>query len=189
VPASASAPVCPPSDGTPSPAITDPSNPPADALIACVAGDVVTGALFSHWRAIALKDSDPSTAEDALRGAVMDFLVAAGWTTGESRERGIRVSDTAIRRRFNRQKRAAFRTREAFRKFLRESGQTVTDIEYRVRLDMLSERIRKDAEGTGTARSKRHAFAIFIRRFPAKWKARTSCRPEYTVTGCGSTLQ
>jgi hypothetical protein len=64
----------------------------------------------------------------------------------------------------------------------------VTDIEYRVRLDMLAERIRKDAEGTGTARSKRHAFAVFIRRLRAKWTARTSCRSEYTVADCGSVL-
>jgi hypothetical protein len=53
---------------------------------------------------------------------------------------------------------------------------------------MLAERIREDAEGTGTARTKRHAFAVFIRRFFAKWKGRTSCRPEYAVAGCGSTL-
>jgi hypothetical protein len=167
----------------------DPSNPPADALIACVGSDAVTGALFSHWQAIALKGSDPSTPEDALRGVVIDFLLAADWTTGEAREVGIRVSDTAVRRRFNGQKHAAFRTQEAFRRFLRQSGQTVTDIEYRVRLDMLAERIRKDAEGTGTARSKRHAFAVFIRRLRVKWTARTACRPEYTVAGCGSVLQ
>ena len=111
-----------------------------------------------------------------------------GALTGEARERGIRVSDTTVRRQFNTQKHAAFRTQEAFRKFLRESGQTVADIEYRVRLDMLAERIRKDAEGTGTARTKRHVFAAFIRRFSAKWKGRTSCRPEYAVAGCGSTL-
>jgi hypothetical protein len=119
----------------------------------------------------------------------MDFLLSAAWTTGEARERGIRISDRAVRRRFTRQKHAAFRTQEAFRRFLRESGETVSDVEYRVRLDMLSERIRKDAEGTGTARSRRHALAVFIRRFPAKWKRRTSCRPEYTVAECGSALQ
>jgi hypothetical protein len=187
-PAAASAPVCPPAEGTSSPAIADPANPPADALIACVGGDAVTGALFSHWHALALK-GDASTDAKALRGVVMDFLLSAGWTTGEARERGIRVSARAVRRRFTSQKHANFRTQAAFLKFLGETGETVSDIEFRVRLDMLSERIRKDAEGTGTARSKHHAFAIFIRRFPAKWKARTSCRPEYTVTGCGSTLQ
>jgi hypothetical protein len=118
----------------------------------------------------------------------MDFLLTAGWMAGEARERGIRVSDAAVRRRFTRQKHATFRTPEGFRKFLQESGQTVADIEYRVRVDILSERIRKDAESTGTARSRRHAFAVFLRRFRVKWKARTSCRPEYTAAECGSTL-
>jgi hypothetical protein len=126
--------------------------------------------MFSHWYAIVAKGSERSAKPHELLGRTMEFLISSDWTFGEARDRGIRLSKVAVRRQFNREKRANFKTREAFRRFLRRTGQTVGDVELRVRLDMLSERILKSGVG----------------RFATKWRGRTSCLDGYSVSECGS---
>ena len=177
--------VCPATG--PTPAIPDADAPSPDALIACVGKAPITGALFSHWRAISDKGS-PGAPADELQRQVMQFLVSAKWMEGEAADRGITLSQRAVRREFTKTKHAAFKTERQFKRFLRETGQTVGDVEYRVRVGMLSERIRRDAAGTGSRASKERRLAAFLGRFAKKWTARTSCQPEFRIDECGNTL-
>jgi parvulin-like peptidyl-prolyl cis-trans isomerase-like protein len=99
-----------------------------------------TTADVAHWTRIARRTG--ATRPEA-RAQVMQLLVSFAWLEGEADEQGLAVSPAAVGRSFRRQRRANFPRRRAFRRFLRQSGQTVGDIRLRVRLDMLSNRIRR----------------------------------------------
>jgi hypothetical protein len=176
---------CPPAG--PVAPVADPAAPPDDALIACVGVTAVSGQRFSHWLAVSQKGS-PGAPAAQLHRQVTEFLLSGLWLEGEAAERGIKVSERTVRRVFTRQKHAAFRTEAEFRHFLADSGLTRSDIKYRVRLDILSDRVRKDVIGSGTRAAKQRRFDRFVRRFHAKWKARTLCQPNYPADQCGGTF-
>lgn len=73
----------------------------------------------------------------ALRRQVLVFLVQSRWVEQEAESRGVDVSPARVDRVFRRQKRQAFRTKRAYRRFLRTSGATESPIKQRVRLDLL----------------------------------------------------
>jgi hypothetical protein len=81
------------------------------------------------------------TRYDALRASTTLFLLHAVWTRQETTARGMAVTPEQVRRTFERQKRQAFRTERAFRRFLRASGMTEADLLERVELNMLQERL------------------------------------------------
>ena len=177
--------VCPP-PGPVAP-VADIDAPPPEALIACVGPAPINGELFSHWLAISRKGVPEAPPEES-RSQVMEFLVSAKWIEGEAAERGIVVSDRSVRRRLTQQKHQSFPNESAFRQFLEDSGETRSDLKYRVRLDLLSERVRKAVIGTGSPRAQQRRLGRFVRRFRAKWKARTSCTADYASDSCGGTL-
>ena len=102
----------------------------------------ITEADYKHWRSIARR-SAPRRSTQAIRRQVMELLIQNLWVAGETAERGIVVTDEQVDRAFRRQKRQSFRTEREFRRFLRTSGFTVADIKYRVRLEQLSNRLRR----------------------------------------------
>jgi foldase protein PrsA len=80
---------------------------------------------------------------EGLRNQVVQLLVSRQWLEEEAAERGIRVSEAEVKRSFDQQRKAAFRKDGEFQKFLKNSGQTQEDILLRVRLDLLSNKIRQ----------------------------------------------
>jgi hypothetical protein len=178
--------ICPPAG--PVAPIENVDAPAPEALIACIGPAPISGELFVHWLAIARKGSGDEAPAKEVREQVMDFLINGKWVEGEAAERGIEISDRAVRRRLTAQKHESFNNEREFRQFLEDSGLTRSDLKYRVRLDMLSDRIRKDVGGKGSPRVRLRRFDRFVRRFQKKWTARTSCAAEYTSERCGSTL-
>jgi foldase protein PrsA len=73
---------------------------------------------------------------------VMQLLVSFEWIEGEAKAKGIKVSDKEVKASFDKQKKQAFPKPADFQKFLKDSGQTESDILKRVRLDTLSNKIR-----------------------------------------------
>jgi foldase protein PrsA len=104
----------------------------------------ITVAQYRHWKEIARR-SAPRSSEQALRRQVMQLLIQELWVEGEAAERGIAVSDAEVDRAFREQKRQSFVSRRAWRDFLRTSGFTVGDIKFRVRLEQLSNKLRRRA--------------------------------------------
>ena len=80
---------------------------------------------------------------DALRDQVLQLLVSFRWIEGEAGDRGISVDDAEVKKEFDRQKKLSFPKEADFQKFLESSGQTEDDIVTRVRLDLLSNKIRE----------------------------------------------
>jgi hypothetical protein len=178
--------LCPPAG--PLAPVADPDAPEPQEVVACIGTTAISGDLFSHWLAISRNGSESGTPAARLRSQVMEFLVSGRWLEGEAAERSIKVSDRAVRHQLAAQKHQSFPTERAFRQFLEDSGMTRSDLKYRVRLDILSERVRKSVAGKGSPAARSRRLARFVGRFRTKWSARTSCRAEYAIDSCGSEL-
>jgi hypothetical protein len=164
-------------------------HPTARTVVACVGAQPITRATFRHWAAVA-GTSEGATPEpkSEILSQVMSFLVSSDWLIGEARTLGIRVSPAAVQRRFEKIRHAQFPKAAKFKAFLRSSGQTVADLHFRTRVEMLSTRIQNHAAGHHTGSSRSQALSRFVERFQRKWKARTSCAPAYRVADCGHVL-
>jgi foldase protein PrsA len=116
----------------------------------------ITQVQFRHWiRIAAISHAGPSPRRPVrvprrgtarwrdLRDQVMQLLIQNLWIQGEAGERGITVTDEEVDRAFREQRRQSFPTMRDFRRFLRTSGFTVADIKFRVRLEQLSNRLRR----------------------------------------------
>jgi foldase protein PrsA len=80
---------------------------------------------------------------EALRNQVLQLLISFEWIEGEAKEMDIKVSDSEVKKSFDKQRKEAFPKDADFQKFLKDSGQTEDDILQRVRLDTLSNKIRE----------------------------------------------
>jgi foldase protein PrsA len=80
---------------------------------------------------------------DALKEQVMQFLVTAEWIKQEAADREITVTDAEVRKQFEDQKKQSFPDDKAYKEFLKSSGQTEQDLLFRVRLDVLSNKVRQ----------------------------------------------
>jgi parvulin-like peptidyl-prolyl isomerase len=111
---------------------------------------------FNHWYQVVAKQPQQgqkkpqkpppleSKQGQALKQQVMQFLVSADWIEGEAKERGLEASPPEVQKQFQQTKKQSFPNEKAYQKFLRTTGQTVQDLYFRVRLDVLSNKIRED---------------------------------------------
>ena len=160
---------------------------PGDAL-ARAGARLVARQDFDHWfRAVAGRQPPtPGSPRHArLRRETMRFLVRAAWVELEAREHRIKVASAAVRRSFRRGRREAFRNEREYRRFRKNSTLTRKDLLYRVRLDMLYDRIARHLTRAARGRAgKRRALDRFARDFRRKWRARTVCARGYMVADC-----
>jgi SurA-like protein len=136
-------------------------------VVAQTGSQTVTLSDYEHWLAVALKAApvpvDPPRFERCVAAErradrsgprkrcerrhraghrdTMSFLVQAAWIRQEAADMGIAVSGERLRRELERQKDVSFPNERAYRRFLRTSGMTETDILVRVELDALQTRL------------------------------------------------
>src|SRR5687768_15091743 len=79
---------------------------------------------------------------EQLRDQVLQLLTSFQWIEGEAEEMGIKVSDAEIKKSFEQQKKQSFPKEAQYQKFLKDYGQTEQDVMQRVKLDLLSNKIR-----------------------------------------------
>jgi hypothetical protein len=116
----------------------------------------------------------------------MGFLISSDWVIGEAQALNVRVSDEEVRRRFDRIRHEQFPKRGEFKAFLKSSGQTVADLLFRVRGNLLSTRIQQRVvAGQHGASAQANALARFVSEFHMKWRAQTYCSAAYAVGDCG----
>jgi foldase protein PrsA len=133
---------------------------PSDA-VATVDGRAIEQRSFDQRLQIAAKINGKPRKQ--VREQVMHELLTGLWVEGEAEDRGISVDGTAVRRDFERQKRLSFPEDADFQRFLKTSGQTEEDILERVRLDLLSSKIRDDVTGGDPQVSEERIAAHFER--------------------------
>ena len=84
-----------------------------------------------------------------LRDQVMQFLISSAWIEGESADRGVKVSDTDVKKDFDKQRQQSFPKDTDYSAFLKSSGYVQEDLLYRVKVQSLSQKLRtKVLEGT-----------------------------------------
>lgn len=79
----------------------------------------------------------------ALKQQVLGFLISANWVLGEAEAQGVKVTDQEVQKQFGQIRSQQFPKEADFKKFLASSGQTVSDLLLRVKLDMLSSKIQQ----------------------------------------------
>jgi foldase protein PrsA len=80
---------------------------------------------------------------EGLRDQVLQFLIQAQWIQGEAKDQDVKVSDKELKKSFDQQKKQSFPTEKEYKAFLKSSGMTQEDIDLRVKLDLLSNKIRE----------------------------------------------
>src|ERR1700754_2519791 len=79
---------------------------------------------------------------NTLRDQVLQLLISFKWIQGEANSMGVKVTNADVQKSFNQQKKQSSPKAADYAKFLKTSGQTQQDIMQRVRLDLLSNKIR-----------------------------------------------
>jgi foldase protein PrsA len=77
-----------------------------------------------------------------LRDQVLQLLISFKWIQGEADSMGVKVTDADVKKSFDEQKKQSFPKAADYQKFLKTSGQSEDDILQRVKLDLLSNKIR-----------------------------------------------
>ncbi len=81
---------------------------------------------------------------EALRDQVLQLLVSFEWIKGQAEEMNVSVSDAEVKKSFDQQRKQSFPKDADYKKFLKDSGQSEEDVMLRVRLDLLSNKIRDE---------------------------------------------
>jgi foldase protein PrsA len=79
---------------------------------------------------------------EQLRDQVLGLLISFEWIEREAADQGVKVTDAEVDKSFEEQKKQTFPKDADYQKFLKDSGQTEEDVRMRVRLDLLSNKIR-----------------------------------------------
>jgi foldase protein PrsA len=82
------------------------------------------------------------TEYEQLRNQVLQLLISFQWIQGEADAMEIKVTDAEVKKAFEEQKKQSFPKDADYKKFLQQSGQSNEDIVQRVKLDLLSNKIR-----------------------------------------------
>ena len=83
-----------------------------------------------------------ATQYKSLSHEVLGFLISSEWVLGEANHLGVKASDEEVHKQFNQIRSTQFPTTAEFEKFVAKSGQTVSDLLLRVKLNMLSQKIQ-----------------------------------------------
>jgi foldase protein PrsA len=78
----------------------------------------------------------------SLQTEVLGFLISSNWVLGEAASLGVKISDKEVTKQFEKIKTQQFPKPAEFQKFLASSGQTVSDLLLRVKLNLLSSKIQ-----------------------------------------------
>ncbi|HWF53424.1 MAG TPA: peptidylprolyl isomerase [Solirubrobacteraceae bacterium] len=105
----------------------------------------------------------------SLNATVMDFLIKGYWYQAEAHRLGIKLTKAQLQSAFVSAKNQQFKTQAAFTAFLSETGQTLNDILFRVRINQLFTKLEA-----------RHALSVTPASIAAYYKAHISQfgRPE-----------
>jgi foldase protein PrsA len=113
-------------------------------------------ACIAHLQATAPKPAKgqkaPTTAQlktqceqqyKSLQQEVLGFLISSSWVLAEAKALGVKLSDAEVQKQFLKIKSQQFPKTAEFEKFLSTSGQSVSDLLLRVKLNMLSQKIQQ----------------------------------------------
>jgi foldase protein PrsA len=80
---------------------------------------------------------------DGINQQTLQFLITSQWLTQEAAKRHITATDKEVRTTFEQQKKQSFPKQADYQKFLQTSGQTETDLMFRVKLSVLTNKLQQ----------------------------------------------
>src|SRR3954452_6980186 len=80
---------------------------------------------------------------DGINQQTLQFLISSQWLTQEAAKRKITASDKEVQTTFQQQKKQSFPKEADYQKFLQTSGQSETDLLYRVKLSVLTNKLQQ----------------------------------------------
>jgi hypothetical protein len=163
--------------------------------VATVNGRGIPRAEFDHWLEVAARGQRPPTATPSpgdpsyisLLGQTMAFLVGSAWVEQEAAWRGIVVTPSELQTELAKDRHHQYKTDAAWLRFLRTSGQTVADLELRVRQTILSRKIQAQViRGARNAQAQQAAQSAFVMQFEDRLKPITQCAAGFVVRDCAN---
>ena len=97
----------------------------------------------------------------SLQQEVLGFLISSAWVLGEANSLGVKLTDTEVKKQFEKIKAQQFPKPAEFEKFLSSSGQTVSDLLLRVKLNLLSQKIQQKIVKAKSAASKAEVLKYY----------------------------
>ena len=118
--------------------------------VAVVDGDEVTQAdfeaAFQQAAAQSGLQTPPAPGDEqyeTIRDQALSTVLDSAWIAGEAERRGVEVTDKEVQDTFAQLKDQNFQTEEEYQQFLQQSGLTQEDIDERVRLQVISQKIQE----------------------------------------------
>jgi hypothetical protein len=124
----------------------------------------------------------------ALAKPTLSFLIQAQWIADEAATLNVSLSEAEVHAEYVKLRRQQFPHLREFNAFLRSSGFTVSDLLLRVRVQMLSSRIRQHVLAGRHGKQRLQAEARFVKRFQRHWILQTYCAPALRIELCGHQL-
>jgi foldase protein PrsA len=128
-----------------------------------------------------------------LKELTLNTLIGWDWTLGEGAALGMRVDDNEVRRRLATVNERLFSNNGEFKDYLKWTGQTVTDMLFRSRVQLFEVKIHEQLLAAGrhlprslTSHEREAALAKIVEKLPPNraWVAKTSCEAGFIVSGC-----
>jgi hypothetical protein len=146
----------------------------------------------SNAKAVLANSTGPSTGalqekcaqlRQALQEQALEILVSASQLASESAEHHITTNNNEASRRLNRLVHEEFPSRDAFRRYLHLTKQTLTDQLERIKAQILAGKLTSTLTG-GSNHTPTAAQQLSLAQSSKKWIAATICRRAYAISLC-----
>jgi hypothetical protein len=117
----------------------------------------------------------------ALTSQVMDFLIKADWIEADGAQHGIVPTDAQVNRSLSTSKKKQFPTESSFQSFLSKTGQSLGDLQFRFRINLIFTQLSSRGKGTATARQ-----AAVTKREKQSFVGKTRCTALVRMLDCAN---
>jgi hypothetical protein len=114
-------------------------------------------------------------------------LLDGAWIEGEAAELGVAATDREVEAETEKVRDQNFETESEWRHFLAESKLTAADVDRRVKLQLLSQKIQYEIEAGAKGKvGRQQQFKAYVTTFEKKWKKRTLCSADFVNERCSN---
>ena len=106
----------------------------------------------------------------------MDFLIKAYWYQADAHKLGVKVTDAEVQKAFDEAKKQQFPNGSGFQQFLSQTGQTLQDILFRVRVNQIVQKLGGQAQ-------RRRSPTAEIQKYYDTHTSRSSARRRRATSG------
>jgi hypothetical protein len=146
---------------------------------------------YEHWLPI-FRRAYSETSEEVgvaygLRWQIVQFLLRDAWIAAELGRLGLDdVTPDQVRAEVERIRHQEYSSDAEFEQFLRETGQTYADLEWRTRMRLRADAIEAHvmAPAGDDAQEAERLRVRHARRYIKRWRERTTCARRYRIKDC-----